>query len=168
MIQGGDLIDNDQANELASALAVLHGGARQARQRAARLLRRPVARPTPTRSTTAPTSTRRATRAAAARRTAASPAPASPRRGYPVLGDHDILVAGEIAPTAQTRGAGRRRPGGVGPPARSDRCRRGSSRGPAAVGLSPDGPPSPGLVDHFLAQALAAPKVRVPADPGPA
>ncbi len=39
-----------------------------------------------------------------------------------------------------------------------------SAGGPA--GISPDGAPSPGLVDQFLAQALAAPKVTVPPDPG--
>jgi hypothetical protein len=82
------------------------------------------------------------------------------RAWYPVLGDHDILVAGEIPPTDETRAlaVGDRAlwelpPGLTLPPGTS-----------LTAGGSPDGPPSPGLVSSFLAQALAGPKVRVPAD----
>jgi hypothetical protein len=80
---------------------------------------------------------------------------------HPVLGDHDILVAGELVPTEMTRAlavgdqALWELPAGISLPPGSD----------LTAGGSPDGPPLPGLVDGFLAQALAGPKVRVPPDP---
>ena len=80
---------------------------------------------------------------------------------YPVLGDHDILVAGEIVPTAETRALA------VGDEALWE-LPPGLSLPPGTsltAGGSPDGPPLPGLVNGFLARALAGPKVRVPADP---
>jgi hypothetical protein len=80
---------------------------------------------------------------------------------YPVLGDHDILVAGELAPTAETRALA------IGDEALWE-LPPGLSVPPGTQltgGGSPDGPPLPGLVNQFLAQALAGPKVRVPADP---
>ena len=80
---------------------------------------------------------------------------------YPVLGDHDILVAGEIRPTDQTRALAVGDEALWEPPA-------GLTVPPGTsltAGGSPDGPPLPGLVNGFLAQALAGPKVRVPADP---
>jgi hypothetical protein len=77
-----------------------------------------------------------------------------------VLGDHDILVAGELPPSALT-----------------DRLATGHealwelppdlSAPPGASlteGGSPDGPPLPGAVDQLLSRALAGPTVRVPAD----
>jgi hypothetical protein len=80
---------------------------------------------------------------------------------YHVLGDHDILVAGEIAPNDLTRGL-----------AIGDQALWELPPGlelPAGVSLtaggSPDGPPTPVLVAQFVAQALAGPKVRVPPDP---
>jgi hypothetical protein len=80
---------------------------------------------------------------------------------YPVLGDHDILVAGELAPTAETGALAvggealwELPPGLALPPGTS-----------LTAGGSPDGPPLPGLVQGFLARALAGPKVRVPANP---
>jgi len=81
---------------------------------------------------------------------------------HPVLGDHDILVAGELAPTEQTRALA------VGDQALWE-LPRGLSLPPGTeltAGGSPDGPPLPGLVSQFLAQALAGPKVRVPPDAG--
>jgi len=160
VIQGGDLIDNDQANELAHALAAL-GGGRVApgsgrdgyhgvqlasdtdpfyyrpdvdAPRHPGLLRAAV-RPFTDRGTGAPV--------------------------YPVLGDHDALVAGEVVPTALTRALaiGDRAlwnlPDGLTLPP-------GARAGALS---SPDGPPAPGLVDGFLRAALAGPTVRVPADP---
>jgi 3',5'-cyclic AMP phosphodiesterase CpdA len=163
VIQGGDLIDNDQANELALALAVLRGG--RARpgsggpgyvgvQSAADAdpfyyrpdLDAPVHRGLLQAATTP----------------FASP---GARPVHPVLGDHDILVAGEIAPTAQTQALA------VGeqavwdlPPGLTSGLSIGGARGLGADALSPDGPPGSGLIDAFLARALAAPKVRVRPD----
>jgi hypothetical protein len=79
---------------------------------------------------------------------------------YPVLGDHDILVQGEIAPTARTRALA------VGEEAVWDMPPNLTVPPDLAGGrgISPDGPPGPGLVDQFLAQALASPKVRIPPD----
>jgi 3',5'-cyclic AMP phosphodiesterase CpdA len=162
VIQGGDLIDNDQANELALALGVLRGGrvtpgsgppgyfGVQSPFDADPFYYRP--------DLDAP---RHPGLLRQASRPFVSPGLRAP--WYPVLGDHDILVAGEVAPTAQTRSLAL---GGEAvwdlPPGLA--LPRGLTVG-GAVGFSPDGPPSPGLVDAFLAQALRAPKVRVPADP---
>jgi hypothetical protein len=80
---------------------------------------------------------------------------------HPVLGDHDILVAGELVRTEATRALA------VGNQALWE-LPPGLSLPPGTqltAGGSPDGPPLPGLVDSFLAQALAGPKVRVPSDP---
>ncbi len=78
-----------------------------------------------------------------------------------MLGDHDILLAGEIPPTGETRALalGDRAvwelpPGLALPPGAS-----------LDASYSPDGPPAPQLVNWLLARALAAPKVHVPPDP---
>jgi hypothetical protein len=79
-----------------------------------------------------------------------------------VLGDHDILVAGELTPTPLTRAL-----------AVADRAlwdlppglRLPPGLTLEAAAASPDGPPAPGLVDSFLRDALAGPTVAVPADP---
>lgn len=159
VVQGGDVIDNDQRNELEVALAVLGGGivrpgsgARgyygvQSPSDADPFYYRP--------DLDAPRHPGLLQRAV------------TPFRGdglrrpwFPVLGDHDILVAGEIVPTVQTRALA------LGdqavwelPPGLT--LAPGSSLG---ASLSPDGPPAPGLVDELLARALAGPKVRVPPD----
>ncbi|MGI8904515.1 MAG: metallophosphoesterase family protein [Solirubrobacteraceae bacterium] len=165
VIQGGDLIDNDQGNELELALAVLAGGTArpgsggggyvgvQSPGNADPFYYRP--------DLDAP---RHPGLLQAATRPFASPG--ASRTCYSVLGDHDILVAGEIAPTAQTRALAlgdqalwELPPGLTVPPGLV--TRRSVSAG---AGYSPDGPPSPQLVDRFLAQALRGPKVRVPSD----
>ena len=99
VIQGGDLIDNDQSNELAHALAVLGGGTRASRERSRWLLRCAVGdRPRPV---LLPARRRRAAPpgAAAGRHAARSAGRGLGAPSYPVLGDHDVLVAGELAPT---------------------------------------------------------------------
>jgi hypothetical protein len=166
VIQGGDLIDNDQANELALALAVFSGGRASPGSGAPGYLGVQSAldadpfyyRP----DLDAPRHPGLLQHAA---RAFTSPGVSGP--WYPVLGDHDILVAGEIAPTAQTRALALGDqavwdlpPGLTAPP--------GLAAGRAATsgaGYSPDGPPNPGQVQRFLQQALSGPKVRVARDP---
>lgn len=161
VIQGGDLIDNDQANELAHALAVLRGAVVapgsgpngyfgvQSAVNADPFYYRP--------DLDAPRHPGLLAAATHAFRGAGLGRPV-----FPVLGDHDILVAGEIAPTPTTRALALgdqalwELPSGLALPP-------GAVRG---AGSSPDGPPNPGLVDRFLMQALAGPKVQVPADAG--
>ena len=156
VIQGGDLIDNDQRNELTWARAALRGGLVQSdRYYGVQLASNPdpfYYRP----DVDAPQHPGLLSRAARPFVSVGAGAPV-----YPVLGDHDILVAGEIVPTAQTRALAlgdealwELPPGLTVPPGTS-----------LTAGGSPDGPPLPGLVNQFLARALAGPKVRVPADP---
>jgi 3',5'-cyclic AMP phosphodiesterase CpdA len=165
VIQGGDLIDNDQANELELALAVLHGGtARPGRGHGGYFGVQSASDADPFYYRPDLDAPRHP-----GLLNAAMTAFTSPGAGtvcHPVLGDHDILVAGEIAPTSQTRAlalgdravwdlpAGLRAPPGL----LAGRADTG------AAGFSPDGPPSPGLVQQFLGQALNGPKVHVPAD----
>jgi len=155
VIQGGDLIDNDQRNELAWALTALRGGiVRPDRYFGVQLASDPdpfYYRP----DLDAPQHPGLLTRAGRPFASLGAGAPV-----YPVLGDHDILVAGEIVPTAQTRALAvgdkalwELPPGLSVPPGTS-----------LTAGGSPDGPPLPGLVNGFLARALAGPKVRVPAN----
>jgi 3',5'-cyclic AMP phosphodiesterase CpdA len=157
VIQGGDLIDNDQRNELTWALDTLRGGfVRPDRYYGVQLASDPdpfYYRP----DLDAPQHPGLLSRA---ERPFVSTGAGA--RVYPVLGDHDILVAGEIQPTDQTQALAvgdqalwELPPGLTVPPGTS-----------LTAGGSPDGPPLPGLVDRFLAVALAGAKVRVPADAG--
>jgi hypothetical protein len=156
VIQGGDLIDNDQRNEIDCALTVLRGGTvRQRRYYGVQLAGDPdpfYYRP----DLDAPRHPGLLARAVRPFRSPGLRAPV-----YPVLGDHDILVAGELAPTEQTRALA------VGDRALWE-LPPGLSLPPGTAltaGDSPDGPPLPGLVQQFLARALAGPTVRVPPDP---
>ncbi len=160
VVQGGDLIDNDQHNELVHALAALSGG-----------------RVTPGSgsrgyygvqlgSDTNPFYYRPAVDAprhpgllAAAVRPFSSPGVGT--RVLPVFGDHDGLVAGTVLPTPLTRAL-----------AIGDRALWDLPHGltlPAGLRArgagSPDGPPDPGALDELLRRALNGPTVRVPADP---
>jgi 3',5'-cyclic AMP phosphodiesterase CpdA len=160
VIEGGDLTDNDQRNELAWALTVMAGGVIRPGSGSGRYVGvQSAANPDPfyyrpeIDAPRHPRLLREAVRAFTARGIGTP--------WHPVLGDHDILVAGEIAPTAQTQTLALgdealwELPAGLQLP----------NRGELVPGSSPDGPPKPELVDKFLAQALAGPKVRVPADP---
>jgi 3',5'-cyclic AMP phosphodiesterase CpdA len=160
VIQGGDLIDNDQRNELAVALAVLRGGVVRPGSGPRGYYGVQLAgNPDPFYYRPDLDAPRHPGLLSAAVRPFRSPGLRAPV--HPVLGDHDILVAGEIAPTGQTRALavgdqalwelppGLSLPPGV----------------PLTAGVSPDGPPLPGLVQQFLSRALAGPTVRVPPDP---
>jgi 3',5'-cyclic AMP phosphodiesterase CpdA len=159
VIQGGDLIDNVQFNELDHALAVLAGrrvspgsGSHgyygvQLSWDADPFYYRPAVdapvHPTLLRDAIVPFQ---------------GPSIGAPLA--PVFGDHDALVAGTFAPTALTRSLA------VGDKALwnlptdltlpRDLSAENSS--------SPDGPPDPGAIGGLLAQALRGPTVRVPAD----
>jgi len=160
VIQGGDLIDNAQSNELIHALAALRGGevspgsgrygyyGVQLPSNADPFYYRP--------DLDAPRHPGLLGRAVRPFRSVGVPGPV-----YPVLGDHDILVAGEVAPTPETRALalGERAlwepPPGLSAPPANQLTTTGST----------DGPPRPELVSQFLAEAIAGPTVNVPADP---
>ncbi len=166
VIQGGDLIDNDQANELSVALAVLNGGrAKPGRGMPGYFGVQSPFDADPFYYRPDLDAPRHPGLLQAATRAFTSPGVHS--AWYPVLGDHDILVAGEIAPTPQTRALALGSeavwdlpPGLTAPPGLA-----AAREATSGAGYSPDGPPSPGLVARFLAQALNGPKVRVPPDP---
>ncbi len=160
VIQGGDLIDNAQGNELGHALTALRGGVvRPGSGRLGYYGVQIAENPDPfyyRPDVDAPHHPGLLSRAA---RPFLSPGLGESI--YPVLGDHDILAAGELTPTDQTRAL-----------ATGDRALwelpPGLELPPGATltsNGSPDGPPDPVLVNQFLAQALASPKVPVPADP---
>jgi hypothetical protein len=161
VIQGGDLIDNVQGNELEAALAVLGGGdvnpgsgrdgycGVQSEINADPLYYRPAVDPP-----VHPALLRDAVRRF---RSHGLGAP-----WVPVLGDHDILVQGELVPTELTRRL-----------ATGDRARwtlpEGLSLPPGLkleAGGASDGAPPAGLVEQFLAAALQGTTVAVPPDPG--
>jgi hypothetical protein len=162
VIQGGDLIDNAQDNELTDALTVLRGGT------VGLIGGRDGYRGVQQGSDSDPFYYRPGVDApqhpallrAASRRFACQGLRA---RWCSVLGDHDTLVAGELVPTALTRSLA------VGDRALWDLPQ--DVRPPSGVQLttgpggSPDGPPQPLLVDQLLREALAGPTVQVPADP---
>lgn len=160
VIQGGDLIDNAQENELIRGLALLAGGPVDPGSGARRYHGVQEAgdadpfyyRP----DIDAPRYP--GLLAAATRRFRAAGLRAP---WYPVLGDHDLLVQGILAPTALTDRVARggravwRLPSGLKAP-------------PGAEGLAaaaPDGLPDPGLFEPLIRQLLSAPGVEVPADP---
>jgi 3',5'-cyclic AMP phosphodiesterase CpdA len=155
VIQGGDLIDNDQHNELARALTVLGGGVVGPRPYYGVQV---AGDPDPFYYRPDLDAPRHPGLLSQAGHRFRSPGLRAPV--YPVLGDHDILVAGELAPTHETRAlavgdqALWELPPGLSLPPGT----------PLTAGGSPDGPPLPGLVDQFLAEALAGPKVPVPPD----
>lgn len=159
VIEGGDLIDNDQRNELERAIAVLMGGevhpgsgprgyfGVQSEVDPDPFYYRPAVD---------------APRHPQLLQNAIAPfhSPGIGAQWLPVLGDHDVLVQGELVPTDLTRML-----------ALGDRALwtlPAQIKLPAGVRLeasaSPDGPPFSGSVNQFLREALQGPTVRVPAD----
>jgi 3',5'-cyclic AMP phosphodiesterase CpdA len=160
VIQGGDLIDNAQLNELHHALSVLGGGRVTLGSGPHGYFGVQSAfNPDPFYYRPDLDAPQHPGLLAAATRAMHGPGLTLPT--YPVLGDHDALVAGEMVPTPTTRAlaVGDRAlwelpPGLALPP------------GVRAQALtSPDGPPAAGLVNGFLHHALAGPTVSVPPDP---
>jgi 3',5'-cyclic AMP phosphodiesterase CpdA len=160
VIQGGDLIDNAQENELVRGLALLAGGRVDPGSGARRYHGVQEAsdadpfyyRP----EIDAPRYP--GLLAAATRRFHAAGTKAP---WYPVLGDHDLLVQGILTPSALTDRIARgdravwRLPTGLEAPA-------GAS---GLADAAPDGLPDPGLFEPLIRQLLTAPSVTVPADP---
>jgi 3',5'-cyclic AMP phosphodiesterase CpdA len=159
VIQGGDLIDNAQHNELEHALTLLNGGrvhpgsgpdgyyGVQLPSDPDRFYYRPEID-----APRHPGMLRRAVRAFTS--------PGLGRNWLPVLGDHDALVAGELVPntTTQSLAVGDRALWSMPTNLRLPAGLRSGSGG------SPDGPPDPSFVESFVEQALAGPTVQVPPD----
>jgi 3',5'-cyclic AMP phosphodiesterase CpdA len=160
VIQGGDLIDNAQENELVRGLALLAGGpvdpasggrsyhgVQEAGDADPFYYRPDIDAPRYP-----------GLLAAATRRFRAAGLKAP---WYPVLGDHDLLVQGILAPTSLTDRVARgdravwRLPSGLKAPS-------GAS---ALAAAAPDGLPDPGVFEPLILQLLSAPAVKVPADP---
>jgi 3',5'-cyclic AMP phosphodiesterase CpdA len=160
VIQGGDLIDNAQENELTRGLALLAGGRVDPNSGA------PGYRGVQSAGDPDPFYYRPAIDAPRYPDLLAEATRSFRGRGlkapwYPVLGDHDLLVQGVLRPTSLT-----------------DRIARGGRavwdlpedlRAPAGAGdltaAAPDGLPDPGLLEPLIRQLLTAPSVAVPADP---
>jgi len=159
VVQGGDLLDNDQGNELSQARSVLAGGIVTPGSGPHRYYGVQLASdPDPFYYRPDVDAPRHPGLLQAAVRPFLARGLGLP--WVPVLGDHDILVAGELVPTPVTRAlaVGDRAlwelpPGLTLPP--GFRLQATSS---------PDGPPAPGSVHEFLIRALAGPTVRVPVD----
>jgi len=159
VIQGGDLIDNDQNNELDHALALLRGGrvspgsgphgyygVQSAFDPDPFYYRPDIDAPRHPGMLTAAVRPFRSSGLDAA--------------WIPVLGDHDALVAGELVPTPTTKRLAIGNQALWNLPAHLQ-LPSGFKLSPTG---SPDGPPDPQFVESFLQQALAGPTVQVPPD----
>ncbi len=152
VFETGDLIDNDQANELAQALAVLRGGpvdpgsggpgytGVQQASNADPLIYRPDVDPPRYRGLLA-----------VAERPFRSPGLAAP--WYPIPGNHDLLVQGNVRATAATNAV-----------ATGSRklvtLDRGALRAARTRRLAP------AVVARLLSHGLPGTSIQVPADPG--
>lgn len=161
VIEGGDLIDNDQDNELANAIAAISGGdIAPGSGRDGYYGVQSEFDPDPFYYRPAVDAPRHPRLLQDATGHVRSPGVGAP--WLPVLGDHDVLVQGELVPTDLTRAL-----------ATGDRALwtlpAGLTLPPGfelQAGGSPDGPPLSGMVDQFLMAALQGQTVTVPADPG--
>jgi len=161
VVQGGDLIDNDQENELNQALAVLRGGPVQPGSGPDGYYGVQLeSDPDPFYYRPGVDAPRHPGLLREAVRRFDSPGLGHP--WLPVLGDHDVLVAGELVPNPLTQHL-----------AVGDRALwslpQGLSLPPglrAEAVNTPDGPPLAGLAEQFLLKALQGPTFQVPPDPG--
>ena len=157
VVQGGDLIDNAQDNELHQALRVLAGGrVRRASGSASYVGVQSSANPDPFYYRPAIDAPRHPGLLAAALRTFSSPGLRAPV--HHVLGDHDILVAGVLAPTASTRAIA------VGDRAVWDLPGRLDIPHVEATAATPDGFEEPQAIGALIDELLTMPSVTVPAD----
>ena len=159
VIQGGDLIDNAQSNELAPALTLLNGGTVHPGSgpdgyHGVQL----ASNPDPAYYRPDIDAPRHPGLLGHAVMPFTSPGLGCP--WIPVLGDHDALVAGELVPDQVTRAL-----------AVGDRALWSMPENLAlptglklSGGSSPDGPLDPSFVAAFLEQALAGRTVQVPPD----
>ena len=158
VIQGGDLIDNAQANELRQALNILQGG---------RILRasgngpyvgvQEAADPDPFYYRPAIDAPLHPGLLSAALRPFHSPGLRA--AVHPVLGDHDILVAGAIPPTPTTQAIA------TGNRAVWDLPTQLSIPSVHAAAASPDAIQAPTQINELIDELLTVPGVTVPADP---
>jgi hypothetical protein len=160
VLQGGDLVDNAQANELAWALAVLHGGAVTAGSGGPGYHGvQEAADPDPLYYRPALDAPRHPALLEAAVAGFMSPGLRAP--WYPVLGDHDLLVAGVVPPSPLSRAiaVGSRAvwelPTGL--PAEIGGLARASS-------AAPDGLGDPSAIGGLISRLLDSAGVDVPAD----
>ncbi len=165
VIQGGDLIDNAQSNELMQALALLRGGAIEPASAAPGYTGvQQASNPDPLYYRPDLDAPRHPGMLAAAARRFAAPALGVP--WHPVLGDHDLLVQGVLPASPLTREIA------IGSRAVWDlpsHLKVPSGLSDAAItaaSSSPDGLAAPGVIEQLIEAVRAAPAVSVPADPG--
>ncbi len=164
VVEGGDLIDNAQNNELEQAVALLHGGSVDPSSGGHCYSGvQSAANPDPLYYRPDLDAPRHPRMLQAATRRFSSRGLSAP--WYPVLGDHDILVQGVLPPSATTREialgsraiwdlpAHLRLPSGL-----SDATITGSASS------SPDGLAAPGAIEELIEAVRSAPAVTVAAD----
>lgn len=159
VIEGGDLIDNAQHNELERALALLVGGrVHPGSGRDGYYGVQSAFDPDPFYYRPDIDAPRHPGLLEQAVRPFTSPGLGA--AWLPVLGDHDALVLGELVPSALTQSlaVGDRALWNMPPHLHLPEGLKLSPTG------SPDGPPDPAFVSEFIRQALAGPTVRVPPD----